>query len=354
MAYIACRSGGKVKWLAEPENVGWVGLRGANLREAEGMLAGFAAYLLLARKVKYSTIRVYSWAARRLISDLGGPEVSMSSRLRRFYKAVRRATGYKPAKKWSVTKRFMAALKAHLDLTTLDGKNMWAACSLAFSAMLRSAEYCKKASSDSSVHPALQRQDIRFRRREGESKPWAVEIHIRCSKTDQWGEGAVVVLPATWGVLCAVRALWELYCGQGSIMATRAAFVYRGQGRKKYCALTYADVTAVTKAVGVSVGIDPARVATHSYRAGGASTYVAAGVPEHIIRQMGRWRSDAWLGYVRSVAVAEGFILASRVINDGDLTTGPYTMDTFDMKPLKEGALITIETESEYLKWCTN
>jgi len=247
----------------------------------------------------------------------------------------------------------MGVLKRHLNLETLDGKNVWAACSVAFSAMLRSAEYCRKTSSDSTEKPALQRRDIRFRRRDGENLPWAVEIHIRKSKTDQWGEGAVVVLPASWGPLCAVRALWELYTAQGSIKASRAAFVYRGDGRN-YTALTYAVVTSVTKAVGASVGIPPERIATHSYRSGGASTYVAGGVPEHIIRQMGRWKSDGWLGYVRSGAVSAGFDLACRVMDSGSITEGPYTMDTVAMKEVEGDAWVTINTEFTNLRMNTN
>ena len=38
---------------------------------------------------------------------------------------------------------------------------------------------------------------------------------------------------------------------------------------------------------------------THSFRVGAASTAAALGVPDHMIRAMGRWNSDAYLTYVK-------------------------------------------------------
>ena len=59
------------------------------------------------------------------------------------------------------------------------------------------------------------------------------------------------------------------------------------------------------------LGIPPACVATHSYRSGGASTYAAHGVPAYIIKKMGRWASDAWIGYVRCDVTLAGFVSAA-------------------------------------------
>jgi integrase len=65
---------------------------------------------------------------------------------------------------------------------------------------------------------------------------------------------------------------------QGS-PATRTAFV-------KLCndMFLYTDVN--------SMHLKP-----HSFRQGGATALLAAGAPEHIIKTMGRWRSDCWQSY---------------------------------------------------------
>ncbi|KAL7278643.1 hypothetical protein ACG7TL_007644 [Trametes sanguinea] len=45
--------------------------------------------------------------------------------------------------------------------------------------------------------------------------------------------------------------------------------------------------------------IFPKNIAGHSMRAGGATSLAAAGVPPATIQAMGRWSSDAWVGYIR-------------------------------------------------------
>ena len=45
--------------------------------------------------------------------------------------------------------------------------------------------------------------------------------------------------------------------------------------------------------------LDPTRISSHSLRIGGASALAAAGVPDYIILDMGRWKSLAFLAYVR-------------------------------------------------------
>jgi hypothetical protein len=45
--------------------------------------------------------------------------------------------------------------------------------------------------------------------------------------------------------------------------------------------------------------LDPTRISSHSLRIGGASALAAAGVPDYLIMDMGRWRSLTFLTYVR-------------------------------------------------------
>ena len=49
----------------------------------------------------------------------------------------------------------------------------------------------------------------------------------------------------------------------------------------------------------IHFSLNPKRVFSHSLRIEGASTLAAAGVPDYIILDMGRWKSLAFLAYVR-------------------------------------------------------
>ena len=51
--------------------------------------------------------------------------------------------------------------------------------------------------------------------------------------------------------------------------------------------------------VAPSFGLNPDRVHTHSLRFAGASTLAAANIPDSVIMKMGRWKSLAFLGYIR-------------------------------------------------------
>jgi hypothetical protein len=49
----------------------------------------------------------------------------------------------------------------------------------------------------------------------------------------------------------------------------------------------------------IEMGLDPDRYRTHSLRIGGASMMAAAGRPDYEIQKQGRWKSLAFLEYIR-------------------------------------------------------
>lgn len=73
----------------------------------------------------------------------------------------------------------------------------------------------------------------------------------------------------------------------------------------------------------VAYGLDPRRVSSHSLRIGGASALAAAGVPDYVIQDMGRWKSLAFLTYVRKST--EMFEVARSALARGDLLTAEKT-----------------------------
>ena len=69
------------------------------------------------------------------------------------------------------------------------------------------------------------------------------------------------------------------------------------------------------------MGLDPTRYRPHSLRIGGASMLAAAAVPDYVIQKQGRWKSLAFLDYIRSGK--RSFELAlSAMMNPNLLTSG--------------------------------
>ena len=60
------------------------------------------------------------------------------------------------------------------------------------------------------------------------------------------------------------------------------------------------DTTQLPYGKGLSeAGFDPLKIAGHSFRIGTGSTAASRGVEDSLIKTLGRWRSSAYLLYVR-------------------------------------------------------
>jgi len=77
-------------------------------------------------------------------------------------------------------------------------------------------------------------------------------------------------------------------------------------------------------------GFDPARFSTHSCRIGGATLLAAAGHPNHYIQRAGRWKSLAFLGYIRWAISSMNSALVTLV--------NPLVFTNNDMLRLNPGA----------------
>jgi len=80
-------------------------------------------------------------------------------------------------------------------------------------------------------------------------------------------------------------------------------------------------------------GFDPARFSTHSCRIGGATLLAAAGHPNHYIQRAGRWKSLAFLGYIRWAISSMNSALVTLV--------NPLVFTNNDMLRLNPGARLS-------------
>jgi hypothetical protein len=124
-------------------------------------------------------------------------------------------------------------------------------------------------------------------------------LTLRGTKTIQFGQRQLtLVLPCIPGSdICPTAAL-DLYL---SHTVTRPGneplFGVLENNDTTWIPLDYARLMRNLKYGMTKLGLDPAQYAGHSFRRGGATYAYLAGVPEHIIRLMGDWKSDVWREY---------------------------------------------------------
>ena len=66
--------------------------------------------------------------------------------------------------------------------------------------------------------------------------------------------------------------------------------------------MSYTLFQEAIKSIAVKMGLDPTRYSTHGFRIGGASLLAAAGLPDYVIQSIGRWKSLAFLSYIRAAS----------------------------------------------------
>ena len=64
--------------------------------------------------------------------------------------------------------------------------------------------------------------------------------------------------------------------------------------------LSRVDLVAAVRQALAADGLDVSRFNGHSFRIGAATTAAQVGVPDSVIQSLGRWKSSAFMTYVRT------------------------------------------------------
>ena len=126
-----------------------------------------------------------------------------------------------------------------------------------------------------------------------QQKPSMVSILLQRTKTDQAYQGVKVILARTVGNLCPVEALLS-YLGH--------------RGHNPGSLFRWADGSPLTRAQLVvevrralqKAGLPEKNYTGHSFHIGAATTAAVAGVEDAMIQALGRWKSSAFLTYIRT------------------------------------------------------
>lgn len=174
--------------------------------------------------------------------------------------------------------------------TDPDKIMLWAASTLCFFGFFRSGEITvpSNAAFDPLCH--LMFPDLVF---DDAKKPELVKVRLKASKTDPFREGVDVTIGMTGDDLCPVAAILAYLAVRGGDRKSPLFHFKNGipLSRSRF-------VLEVKKAL-EQAGVASAGFAGHSFRAGAATTAALVGIDDAMIQTLGRWRSSAYLLYIR-------------------------------------------------------
>lgn len=191
------------------------------------------------------------------------------------------------------------------DSPSFDRIMLWAAFCLGFFGFMRAGEFT--CPSLGAFRPnMLSVRDVQV---DSHTVPTRLAVHLRESKTDQFGIGATIHLGKTGTKLCPVVAML-------AYLATRPPssgplFLFQNGtslSREKL-------VQALRQALRAA-NIDDSNFSGHSFRIGAASAAASAGLSDSLIQTLGRWKSAAFNVYIRTpwqqlTAVSQALVQAT-------------------------------------------
>lgn len=185
----------------------------------------------------------------------------------------------------TILNQLLKALKIS-PMKRADRLMLHAAFTLAFAACLRVGEFTSSKSSHSNAGPIVASISFPSKRQ--------MLFHIKRSKTDQHRHGATVPLARTNTRRCPVRAMQQYLHVRRSGTRSAPLFLFHNG-----TPLTRARFLHALRSLLTAAEYKAAKYNTHSFRIGAATAAALAGYTDSQIRTLGRWRSSAFLTYIR-------------------------------------------------------
>lgn len=249
-------------------------------------LCNFIAYLFL-QNLSHSSIKCYLSGISFFHKVNGYDDATQTFIIGKMMEGIKRSRGKIIDSKLPITRGMLKTLLITLNAvcrSQYEVNLFKAAFSLAFHGLLRIGEF---AVSNGVHRHVLLLSNVRF---EGNQ----LKIFIHSSKTDQLGAGSyITVQKQSDSTICPCSLLKRfmhdrpplsgpLFCHFDGKPLTRRQFV-----------------SLLNKALACA-GIENTRFTSHSFRIGAATSLAMEGVPDSIIMQLGRWKSNAYKGYIRT------------------------------------------------------
>ena len=250
----------------------------------------FAAHLSLS--VNRGTIRSYLSAIRFVQIRMGLPDPTLppSPRLPYVLKGIRNlAPEHSRLQRLPITPGLLRSIRSlwSQQPLTFDRVMLWAAFCTGFFGFMRAGEF---TTNNFIEPPGLSLKDIAI---DSHQNPQILTLHLRRSKTDPFGRGTHIHLGRTQTDLCPVSAMLSYLAIRPS--TSGPLFIF-----KDGSPLTKPKLICHLRNAISQLGLNTAGYSGHSFRIGAASTTARIGISDSNIQLLGRWKSSAFLTYIRS------------------------------------------------------
>lgn len=261
---------------------------------SERTLSAFVAHLHKGGLAP-GTVKSYLAAVRyvQIAQGFGDPRMGDMPQLEYVVKGMKRTAPPRSGRtRLPITPEILVKLK-RVWATRKDRRvaaMLWAAACMCFFGFLRTGEVVTPSDSsfDSSTH--LTYCDVRV---DNVVTPQYLEVKIKASKTDPFRQGVSVCIGVAAGDLCPVAAILDYMVRRGPV---GGPFFLFQDGKF----LTRDRFVAEMREALTLAGFDPTLYAGHSFRIGAATTAAQRGLPDSLIKTLGRWRSSAYTVYIRT------------------------------------------------------
>ena len=230
--------------------------------------------------VKASSIKVYLSGVRSLHIEHGfNNPLENCFRLERVLRGIKRIQGTGIRQRLPITISILRKLSGILNLNNYSDSLFWAACLTGFFGFLRCGEFTT-SSSQFDINTNLAVHDPQIDRQDNHT---LVLLNIKASKTDQFRRGHVLRIGTSGTNICAVRALMTYLHHRGNTPGP-LFLLPNGQPllRDKFCSWLTDAMTRIGES---------GHYSGHSFRIGAATTAAQVGIPDHLIKTLGRWIS---------------------------------------------------------------
>ena len=167
---------------------------------------------------------------------------------------------------------------------------IWAASCMCFFWFLRSGEIVVPSSFHYDPNLHLSYGDVCLN---DTTSPKFLAVHIKAPKTDPFRQGISIYLGKSGVDVCPVSAILAYMLSR--VNQPGAFFAY-ASGQPLTRKLFVSSMRAALR----SQGVYASTYCGHSFRIGAATAAAKNGVPDSLIKTMGRWESSAYTRYIRT------------------------------------------------------
>ena len=252
----------------------------------------YIAYL--ARTLKASSVPLYLNFVSLFHKELGLPNpIAGNWLVSSTLTGVRRLRGCLPVPKLPVSPSMLVSIRSRLNLNISLHASFWAICLTAFFGLFRKSHLLPVSSGKYTVCKHFCKADfIPF--------SGGYLVRVRWSKTIQFHQREVfiplVCIPGS--PLCPVTAISHAFSLCAADPPEAAAFSWRASFGPSTCIFTYRRFMRLFRIFLSQTGYEASSYGTHSFRRGGATLALQAGIPLSTIQLLGDWKSDAVLLYL--------------------------------------------------------